>query len=248
MKEPENEGTSNIEKHISKDNLFDGNNNHARNKFEKINLLIFDPETRNKIDNSSDILSSIDKINDNDEPYISYRQKLKISNNEYITLRNNENLLEFIKEISFKNSKAKKNNNEISKNYNRTSLNSHSSSPIHKIIKRYISGDITINNKLKKSFSQQKNKIAKYIKNDKKNSFGKYSQYNIKEQESVNKLKNRTIKKLEIHFSNLKSNIYNLFKKGIKINKSNKNINIKHYQKKNSKININEKRLSKLIH
>ena len=240
----ENEGTSNIERHISKDNLFDGNNNHARNKFEKINLLIFDPETRNKIDNSSDILSSIDKINDNDEPYISYRQKLKISNNEYITLRNNENLLEFIKEISFKNSKAKKNNNEISKNYNRTSLNSHSSSPIHKIIKRYISGDITINNKLKKSFSQQKNKIVKYIKNDKKNNFGKYSQYNIKEQESVNKLKNRTIKKLEIHFSNLKSNIYNLFKKGIKINKSNKNINIKHYQKKNSKININEKRLS----
>ena len=66
----ENEGTSNIEKHISKDNLFDGNNNHARNKFEKINLLIFDPETRNKIDNSSDILSSIDKINDNDEPNI----------------------------------------------------------------------------------------------------------------------------------------------------------------------------------
>ena len=159
-------------------------------------------------------------------------------------MRNNENLLDFIKEISFKNSKSKKNNNEISKNFNSTSLNSHSSSPIHKIIKRYISGDITINNKLKKSFSQQKNKIIKYIKNDKKNNFGKYSQFNIKEQESVNKLKNKTIKKLEIHFSNLKSNIYNLFKKGIKINKSNKNINIKHYQKKNSKININEKRLS----
>jgi hypothetical protein len=33
----EDEGTSNIEKNISKDNLFDGNNNHiARNKFEKI--------------------------------------------------------------------------------------------------------------------------------------------------------------------------------------------------------------------
>ena len=241
----DDEGTSNIERHISKDNLFDGNNNHhARNKFEKINLLIFDPETRNKIDNSSEIMSSIDKINDNDEPNISYRQKLKISNNEYITLRNNENLLDFIKEISFKNSKSKKNNNEISKNFNSNSLNSHSSSPIHKIIKRYISGDITINNKLKKSCSQQKNKIVTYIKNDKKNNFGKYSQYNIKEQESVNKLKNKTIKKLEIHFSNLKSNIYNLFKKGIKLNKSNKNINIKHYQKKNSKININEKRLS----
>ena len=240
----EDEGTSKIEKHASKANLFDGNNNHARNKFEKINLLIFDPETRNKIDNSSDIMSSIDKINDNEEPNISYRQKLKINNNEYITLRNNDNLLDFIKEISFKNSKHKKNNNEINKNFNRTSLNSHSSSPIHKIIKRYISGDITINNKLKKSCSQQKNKIITYIKNDKKNNSGKYSQYNIKEQESVNKLKNKTIKKLEIHFSNLKSNIYNLFKKGIKINKSNKNINIKHYQKKNSKININEKRLS----
>ena len=240
----EDEGTSKIEKHASKANLFDGNNNHARNKFEKINLLIFDPETRNKIDNSSDIMSSIDKINDNEEPNISYRQKLKINNNEYITLRNNDNLLDFIKEISFKNSKHKKNNNEINKNFNRTSLNSHSSSPIHKIIKRYISGDININNKLKKSCSQQKNKIITYIKNDKKNNSGKYSQYNIKEQESVNKLKNKTIKKLEIHFSNLKSNIYNLFKKGIKINKSNKNINIKHYQKKNSKININEKRLS----
>ena len=240
----EDEITSNIEKHISKDSLFDGNSNHARNKFGKINLLIFDPETRKKIDNSSDIMSSIDKINDNDESNISYRQKLKISNNEYITLRNNDNLLDFIKEISFKNSKTKKNNNEISKNFNRTSLNSHSSSPIHKIIKRYISGDINVNNKLKKSCSQQKNNIVNYIKNEQKNNFGKYSQYNIKEQESVNKLKNKTIKKLEIHFSNLKSNIYNLFKKGIKINKSNKNINIKHYQKKNSKININEKRLS----
>ena len=146
----EDEITSNIEKHISRDNLFDENNSITRNKFGKINLLIFDPETRNKIDNSSDMMSSIAKINDNDEPNVSYRQKLKISNNEYITLRNNENLLDFIKEISFKNSKSKKNNNEINcKNFNKTSLNSHSSSPIHKIIKRYISGDITINNKLK---------------------------------------------------------------------------------------------------
>ena len=240
----EDEGTSNIERHISKDNYFDENNNIPKDKFKKINLLIFDPETRNKIDNSSEMMSSIDKINDNDEPNISYRQKLKINNNEYITLRDNENLLDFIKEISFKNSKVKKDNYEISKNFNRTSLNSNSSSPIHKIIKRYISGDITINNKLKKSCSQGKNKIISFIKHDKKNNNGKYSQYNIKEQESVNKLKNKTIKKLEIHFSNLKSNIYNLFKKGIKINKSNKNINIKHYQRKNSKININEKRLS----
>jgi len=60
-----------------------------KDKIEKMNFIVFDRETRNKIDNSSNIISSIDRVND-EEQNMSYTQKLKINDNNYITLTNNK--------------------------------------------------------------------------------------------------------------------------------------------------------------
>ena len=98
-----------------------------------MNFIVFDRETRNKIDNSSNIISSIDRVND-EEQNMSYTQKLKINDNNYITLTNNkENLIEFINEIKFN-----KNNNKIKlkkEKENDNSLINHSSSINQKIAK-----------------------------------------------------------------------------------------------------------------
>ena len=229
----------------------------------KINI-IFDTMTRNKIDNSSNVMSSIEKIYDDEDENISFKQKLKINDKDYITLRDNkDNLIDFLREINFK---EKTKNNPNLKNDDKRTGNNHSSSPINK---NYLSGEINIKHKNKKhkktdSF-KDKIKYIKLIKSDKKNKSGikiKQNIKNTKEPESFNILKNsKTVKKLDINFNNLKSNIYKFYKidkidsinfklKGMKINKSNKNIdlsnntnNTNNINKKSKKI-INEKRLS----
>lgn len=108
-----------------------------------MNFIVFDRETRNKIDNSSNIISSIDRVND-EEQNMSYTQKLKINDNNYITLTNNkENLIEFINEIKFN-----KNNNKIKlkkEKENDNSLINHSSSINQKKnSKKYLSNDTNI--------------------------------------------------------------------------------------------------------
>lgn len=229
----------------------------------KINI-IFDTMTRNNIDNSSNVMSSIEKIYDDEDENISFKQKLKINDKDYITLRDNkDNLIDFLREINFK---EKTKNNQNLKNDDKRTGNNHSSSPINK---NYLSGEINIKHKNKKhkktdSF-KDKIKYIKLIKSDKKNKSGikiKQNIKNTKEPESFNVLKNsKTVKKLDINFNNLKSNIYKFYKidkidsinfklKGMKINKSNKNIdlsnntnNTNNINKKSKKI-INEKKLS----
>ena len=233
------------------------NDSAIKEKIEKINILIFDKETRNKIDNSSVIISSIERLKE-DELNMSYTKKLKVNDNSYITLRNNnENLLEFIKEIKFnKNIK----NNKLNQEKENEDLLLNNSPSLNKIIcNNNLSGEINLitnylKNKRKIGIDKDKIKNIKITKNFSKN---KKENKSIKtkdkdqELESINTLKNRKIKKLEINFKNYKSNLYNLFKNNFdnyksKINKNNNSSkkNIEIYNSKNSNVNLDEKRLS----
>ena len=246
------------EENFIKDNKYTSeNNNIIKDKIEKMNFLVFDKETRNKIDNSSNIISSIDRINE-EEQNMSYTQKIKINDN-YITLRNNkENLIEFINEIKFNNNINKK---QLKKEKeNEKSLINHSSSINQKITKNYLSHDINIlDNYLKKhrKFDSDKDKIKymKLIKNNKTNKSGDLKNQNInltkeKVQDNNNQIQFKQFKKLDINFKNYKSNIYNLFKNNFINYKSNKtknnnSIKIKEFQRNRySNINIDEKRYS----
>ena len=246
------------EENFIKDNKYTSeNNNLIKDKIEKMNFLVFDKETRNKIDNSSNIISSIDRINE-EEQNMSYTQKIKINDN-YITLRNNkENLIEFINEIKFNNNINKK---QLKKEKeNEKSLINHSSSINQKITKNYLSHDINIlDNYLKKhrKFDSDKDKIKymKLIKNNKTNKSGDLKNQNInltkeKVQDNNNQIQFKQFKKLDINFKNYKSNIYNLFKNNFINYKSNKtknnnSIKIKEFQRNRySNINIDEKRYS----
>ena len=246
------------EENFIKDNKYTSeNNNIIKDKIEKMNFLVFDKETRNKIDNSSNIISSIDRINE-EEQNMSYTQKIKINDN-YITLRNNkENLIEFINEIKFNNNINKK---QLKKEKeNEKSLINHSSSINQKITKNYLSHDINIlDNYLKKhrKFDSDKDKIKymKLIKNNKTNKSGDLKNQNMnltkeKVQDNNNQIQFKQFKKLDINFKNYKSNIYNLFKNNFINYKSNKtknnnSIKIKEFQRNRySNINIDEKRYS----
>ena len=229
-----------------------------KEKIDKINILIFDKETRNKIDNSSVIISSIERLKE-DELNMSYTKKLKINDNSYITLRNNkENLLEFIQEI--KSNKNNKKNQILNDEKIKEILINNSSSTNKIIYNNNLSGEINlISNYLKnkkkigidrdiiKNFKIFKN----FVKNKKDNKSINKAKEKGEEQECINTLKNKKIKKLEINFKNNKSNIYNLFKNNFenyksKINKNNNNSkkNIEINYTKNSNINLDEKRFS----
>ena len=183
------------------------NNNIIKDKIEKINFLVFDKETINKIDNSSIIISSIDRVNE-EEQNMSYTQKLKINDDNYITLRDNkENLIEFINEIKFNNNKNLKKEKE-----NEKTLINNSSSINQKITKNYLSHDSNIldnflqkNRKLKFDSDQDKIKYMKLIKNSKNNKSGDLKNQNTnitkeKFQENNNYIKLKKFKKLDINF------------------------------------------------
>ena len=251
------------EKNYLKENKFstEKNNNFIKDKVEKINFLIFDKETRNRIDNSSNIISSIDRVNEEDQN-MSYTQKLKINDNNYITLRNNkENLIDFINEIKFSNNNINKKKLKKEKE-NEKSLINHFSSLNQKISKNYLSHDINLlDNYLKKNrkfeSNQDKIKYMKLIKNNKTNKSGDLKNQNNSnitkekvQENNTNTIKFKKFKKLDINFKNYKSNIYNLFKNNFVNYKSNKtknnnSIKIKEIQRNRySNINIDEKRFS----
>ena len=231
----------------------------TNDKIGKINILVFDKETRNQINNSSNIISSIRKLNE-EEQNMSYTQKLKINDDNYITLRNNkENWIEFMKEIKFNNNTNKKykKKGKISE----VLLMSHSSSMKHKISKNNLSHNITLLDNIKfnkgKIDSDKKQlKYIKLIKNNKKNTSIKMNnqmiKFNItkeKEQGSINSLKHKKIKKINFNLKNLNANIYNLLKHNLinyksKISKNitNSKKNIKISKNRCSNINIDEKR------
>ena len=250
--ENKKENNNNSEDNKSDDNL--------KKEKEKVNIIIFDKETQNNIDNSSIIISSIHRINE-EEQNTSYTQKMKINDN-YITLRNTkENLLEIVKDIKINNN-IKEYNSNNQKLKEKSLLNPYSSIN-HKVRKNNIFEDgyiVMINNyiqnKRKNDSGKEKVKFFKIIKNFNKNkSENKNNQIiNInnvkeKEQDNYNSLKNKKLKKIDINYNKFKSNIYKLIKKNLinfkykkTNNYSNQNLEINNI--KNSNININEKRFS----
>ena len=86
---------------------------------QKSSNLIFDFNTRKYIDTSTNLLTSIEIDNDdiNNEPYI---QKMKTSNNKYITIKSNNDdyLLDLVEIIKTKRKEEKNNNKNINININ----------------------------------------------------------------------------------------------------------------------------------
>ena len=237
------------EKHTS-----DGKN-IIKEKIEKINITIFDKETRNKIDNSNNIISSIRKSNE-EEQNISFTQKIKLKDNSYITLRNNEDdLIEFINEIKFKNNIEKQ---HLKKDKTKEiSLNHHSLSINKKMPKKYISNNINIlanniSNKRKSDSCSEKTEYIKLITSG--NKIGNMNNYKInmikeKKKERINSLKNKKERKLEFNFK--KSDIFNDTKKFkqkiIAPNKKNSFISTTDYFRNNSSISENKPKKIKTI-
>ena len=201
FKEKDNDNDNDDKSHSKEDN---DKKEKIKEKFEKVNILIFDKETKNIIDNSSNILSSIDRIKDEDQN-MSYTKKIKINDKNYIVLeKNDDNLLDFIKEINFNN--KIKNNNLNQNKKNETPLINHSSLLKQKIYQKYSSGNIkTIINYIDKEIGRKtdllKDKI-KYIKliKNKKDQSGNKDNISKEKGTDNNLSKNKKIKKLKINF------------------------------------------------
>ena len=115
-------------KNDSKNN--DDDKDKSKTTSQKSRNLIFDYNTRKYIETSSNNLTSIDKDNE-DKNSESYIQKIKTSNNKYITIRNNNDdyLFDLINIIKTKR-KEKKNKNKnfhINLNFSLTKIKKNSS-------------------------------------------------------------------------------------------------------------------------
>ena len=191
-------------------------------------ILIFDFNTRKYIDTSTNILTSIENDND-DKNNESYVQKLKTTNNKYITIKNNNDdyLFDLIEIIKTKRKEEKINNKNININVN-CSLSQ---------LKKNISKNTKFNSKTNKNTIENNNICTNYNYNimktlTKKKSLGK-------------DIYNRIIFNSHINLSDIKTkfkNLYNNSQKKVNKNQNKKNNNINGDGKENKNINILKKK------
>ena len=206
-------------------------------EYNKSNLVIFDDKIKNFIETSSNVLTSI--VQDKDDINESYKQKIKLSNDKFLTIRNNDDYLNEI--IRIINTKKKEKKPKINQNFNLNYSFFHcknKSSKNKKSIKKNIvifnSNKNTIENnfytnfnitytKAKKKISG-KNKYKKNFLNSNKNLSDIKIKYINNSQKKAEKSQNKNIK--NINGSDKRNNTKNLEKKFINKISANKN-NIK---------------------
>ena len=207
-------------------------------EYNKSNLVIFDDKIKNFIETSSNVLTSI--VQDKDDINESYKQKIKLSNDKFLTIRNNDDYLNEI--IRIINTKKKEKKPKINQNFNLNYSFFHcknKSSKNKKSIKKNIvifnSNKNTIENnfytnfnitytKAKKKISG-KNKYKKNFLNSNKNLSDIKIKYINNSQKKAEKSQNKNIK--NINGSDKRNNTKNLDKKFIIKNISANKNNIK---------------------
>ena len=188
-------------------------------------LVIFNDNIKNYIETSSNILTSI--VQDKDDINESYKQKIKLSNNKYLTIRGNDDYLsDLIRIINTKRKEKTKNSQNLNLNYsfshckNKSSKNKKS---VKKNIVIFNSNKNTIENnfytnfnityiKAKKKISG-KNKYNKKFLNSNKNLSDIKIKYINNSQKKTEKSQNKKIK--NVNGSDKRNNIKNLDKKFI---------------------------------
>ena len=206
------------------------------NKFS--NLVIFDDKIKDFIETSSNVLTSI--AQDNNDINESYRQKIQLSNDKFLTIKNNDDYLNDL--IRILNTKKKEKKPIVNQNFNLNYSffhNKNKSSKNKKSIKKNIvifnSNKNTIENNFYTNFnitcSKTKKKISgksKFKKNS-LNSNKNFSDIKIKyinnSQKKAEKSLNKNLK--NINGSDKRNNIKNLDKKFIINNVSANKNNIK---------------------
>ena len=201
-------------------------------------LVIFDEKIKNFIETSSNVLTSI--AQDKDDINESYKQKIQLSNNKFLTIKNNDDYLNDL--IRIINTKRKEKKAKISQNVNMNYSFFHSknkSSKNKKSIKKNIiifnSNKNTIENnfytnfnftytKAKKKISG-KSKYKKNFLNSNKNLSDLKIKYINNSQKKTEKSQNKNIK--NVNGSDKRNNFKNLEKKFIIKNISANKNNIK---------------------
>ena len=207
-------------------------------EYNKSNLVIFDDKIKNFIETSSNVLTSI--VQDKDDINESYKQKIKLSNDKFLTIKNNDDYLNEL--IRIINTKKKEKKPKINQNFNLNYSFFHcknKSSKNKKSIKKNIvifnSNKNTIENnfytnfnitytKAKKKISG-KNKYKKNFLNSNKNLSDIKIKYINNSQKKAEKSQNKNIK--NINGSDKRNNTKNLDKKFIIKNISANKNNIK---------------------
>ena len=207
-------------------------------EYNKSNLVIFDDKIKNFIETSSNVLTSI--VQDKDDINESYKQKIKLSNDKFLTIKNNDDYLNDL--IRIINTKKKEKKPKINQNFNLNYSFFHcknKSSKNKKSIKKNIvifnSNKNTIENnfytnfnitytKAKKKISG-KSKYKKNFLNSNKNLSDIKIKYINNSQKKAEKSQNKNIK--NINGSDKRNNTKNLDKKFIIKNISANKNNIK---------------------
>ena len=221
-------------------------------EYNKSNLVIFDDKIKNFIETSSNVLTSI--VQDKDDINESYKQKIKLSNDKFLAIKNNDDYLNDL--IRIINTKKKEKKPKINQNFNLNYSFFHcknKSSKNKKSIKKNIvifnSNKNTIENnfytnfnitytKAKKKISG-KSKYKKNFLNSNKNLSDIKIKYINNSQKKAEKSQNKNIK--NINGSDKRNNTKNLDKKfiikNISANKNNINPGLFNLYKRSS-INI----------
>ena len=230
-------------------------------EYNKSNLFIFDDKIKNFIETSSNVLTSI--VQDKDDINESYKQKIQLSNDKFLTIKDNDNYLNDLLKIinTTKKDKKQKINQNFNLNYsffhckNKSSKNKKS---IKKNIVIFNSNKNTIENNFYSNFNitytkakkkiSGKSKYKKNFLNSNKNLSDIKIKYINNSQKKAEKSQNKNIK--NINGSDKRNNTKNLDKKFIIKNISANKNNIKPglfnlYKRSSINIKCNKNYISK---